>query len=104
PRCPVLRSRRIGAQHRSFESSGPRRIGARGNGIIGTGLCFSDHLVGGSLERFTRSRLGTGGPSAENVLTEGWGAAALPPYKEPMDREPQPRPSALFLVREDSRA
>jgi len=63
----------------SFESSSPRRIGARGNSIIGTCLRFSDHLVGGSLERFTRLRLGTGSATADHVLTEGWGAAALPP-------------------------
>jgi len=30
---------------------------------------------------------------------EGWGAAALPLMKSRLDREPQPRPSALFLVR-----
>jgi uncharacterized membrane protein len=30
------------------------------------------------------------------------GGRSPSPFKEPMDREPQPRPSALFLVREDS--
>ena len=60
PHCSVFAL----SPHRSaaptFESSGPRRIGARGNSIIGTGRRFSDHLVGGS-------------------AIEGWGAAALPP-------------------------
>jgi hypothetical protein len=82
------------------QSAGPRRIGARGSSIIGTGRCFSDHLVDGSPEWFTRSRLGTGRVAADHVLREGWGAAALPLMKSRQDREPQPRPSALFLVRE----
>jgi hypothetical protein len=55
----VSRSRRIGAQHLSTHSAGPRRIGARGNPNIGRVRHFSNHLVDGSLERFTRSRLTT---------------------------------------------
>ena len=50
---------------------------------------FSHHLLGGSLTRFTELRLGTGNAAADHLAIEGWGPQPFP-FKEPMDRGPQP--------------
>src|SRR5258707_7505383 len=84
----------------SFKPWTPRRIGARGSSIIGTSNRFFDHRFGGSLERFTRSRLASPPTPADHLLTEHsrmGGRSPSPLCMSRSDREPQPRPVGSFL-------
>src|SRR6267142_2239338 len=80
--------------------SNPRAPAASGPAVIASsGPAFASLITGSVVH--SNGSLGRGsGPGALRPMTfsERDGGPQPFPFKEPMDREPQPRPSALFLV------
>src|SRR5262249_34069520 len=94
-------SRRMGAEHRLLRRA-PAASGPASQGSSVHRHRFSHHSSGGSLERFTRTRLSQSDDSADPHPTSEGGrvAAARTPELRRAVRtwEPQPRSAALPLL------